>query len=54
MKVVSEVSGGQAHMTKTSWYTDGVGLVKSKTEAGQIKYAWELADYNFKNKDRSK
>jgi hypothetical protein len=50
MKVVSEVSGGSAPMTKTSWYAEGVGLVKTTTEGGQIKYGSELADYSFKKK----
>lgn len=52
MKVVSQVAGGAARMTKTYWYADGVGLVKSMTEGGQIKYGWELADYSFKKKGR--
>jgi hypothetical protein len=47
MKVVSEVGGGAA-MTKTYWYAEGVGLVKSTTEGGQIKYGWELTNYSFK------
>jgi hypothetical protein len=50
MKVVSEVSGGAIPMTKTSWYADGVGLVKSTTVGGQIKYGSELTDYSFKKK----
>jgi hypothetical protein len=50
MKVVSEVSGGAIPMTKTSWYADGVGLVKSTTQGGQIKYGSELTDYSFKKK----
>jgi hypothetical protein len=48
MKVVSEVTSGAAPMTKTSWYADGVGLVKSTTEGGKIKYGSELTDYSFK------
>lgn len=52
MKVVSEVSGGAAPITKTSWYADGVGLVKSTTEGGQIKYGSELTDYSFKKKPK--
>jgi hypothetical protein len=48
MKVVSQVTAGKAGMTKTYWYADGVGLVKSTTEGGQIKYGWELIDYSFK------
>jgi hypothetical protein len=50
MKVVSEVSGGASPMTKTNWYVDGVGLVKSTTQGGQIKYGSELTDYSFKKK----
>ena len=48
MKVVSEVTGGAAVMTKTYWYADGVGLLKTTTEAGQTKYGSELVDYSFK------
>ena len=36
MKVVSELRGGASPMTKTSWYAEGVGLVKSTTEGGKI------------------
>jgi hypothetical protein len=50
MKVVSEVSGGAIPMTKTNWYADGVGLVKSTTDGGKIKYGSELTDYSFKKK----
>jgi hypothetical protein len=52
MKVVSEVSSGSAVMTKTYWYADGVGLVKTTTEGGQIKYGSELTDYSFKQKPK--
>jgi len=48
MKIVSQVSDGGAVKTRTSWYADGVGLVKTTTEAGQIKYGFELVDYSFK------
>ena len=48
MKVVTEVSGGSAPITKTNWYVDGVGLVKSTTDGGKIKYGSELTDYSFK------
>jgi hypothetical protein len=54
MKVVSKVAGTTAPMTKTYWYADGVGLVKSTSEAGEIKYGSELADYSFKNKNPGK
>ena len=50
MKIVSEVSGGAIPMTKTFWYAPGVGLVKSTTEGGEIKYGSELVDYSFKKK----
>jgi len=50
MKVVSRIMGG-ATITRTSWYADGVGLVKSMTDAGEIKYGFELSDYSFKKKD---
>jgi hypothetical protein len=49
MKVVTEVSGGSTK-TRTDWYADGVGLVKSTATAGQIKYGSELTDYSFKRK----
>lgn len=48
MKVVGQVSDGGAIKTRTSWYANGVGLVKSTTEAGQLKYGFELVDYSFK------
>lgn len=48
MKVVTEVGGGAIPMTRTSWYADGVGLVKSITDGGKIKYGSELTDYSFK------
>jgi hypothetical protein len=50
MKIVSKVTGGAAVMTKTYWYADGVGLVKTTTDAGEIKYGSELIDYSFKKK----
>ena len=53
MKVVSKIIGA-APMTRTSWYADGVGLVKSETDGGQVKYGWELADYSFKKKEPAK
>lgn len=50
IKVVSEVSGGSSPITRTNWYADGVGLVKSTTQGGPIKYGSELTDYSFKQK----
>ncbi|HEX8708158.1 MAG TPA: hypothetical protein VF723_07955 [Pyrinomonadaceae bacterium] len=49
MKIVSKVLAGGIKTTKTFWYADGVGLVKSMTEAGAISYGSELLDYSFKN-----
>lgn len=48
LKVVSRIDGAATPMTKTCWYAHGVGLVKSKTEGGQIKYGWELTGYRIK------
>ena len=53
MKVVSQIMG-TAPLTRTNWYADGVGLVKSETDGGKIKYGWELADYSFKKKEQGK
>jgi hypothetical protein len=50
VKVVTDVSSGGAPKTRTDWYAAGVGLVKSETQAGQIKYGSELTDYSFKKK----
>ena len=48
LKVVTEVISGSATKTRTDWYADAVGLVKSATAAGQFKYGSELTDYSFK------
>jgi hypothetical protein len=48
MKVMTGISSAGAPMTRTSWYADGVGLVKTTTVGGQIKYGSELTDYSFK------
>ena len=48
MKIVSRGSNGEAIIQKTYWYADGVGLVKSTSEGGQLKNGWELVDYSFK------
>jgi hypothetical protein len=48
MKVVSQIDEGSALKIRTSWYADGVGLVKTMTEAGQLKYGFELVEYSFK------
>ena len=48
MKVVSEITGASVPLIRTSWYADGVGLVKTMSVGGQIKYGSELTDYSFK------
>jgi hypothetical protein len=48
IKLVSEVSGASKPMIRTYWYADGVGLLKTTTEAGEMKYGSELVDYSFK------
>jgi hypothetical protein len=49
MKIVGKVADGSAPiMTKTYWYADGVGLVKSLSEGAQLQNGWELVSYNFK------
>lgn len=52
MKVVSQIEGAATPVTKTYWYADGVGLVKSTTQGGQVKYGWELANYSFKKSSK--
>jgi hypothetical protein len=48
LKVVSQITTDTATMTKTYWYAENVGLVKSTTSGGQIKYGSELTEYSFK------
>ena len=48
MKVVTEITGASILKVRTNWYAKGVGLVKSATEAGTMKYGSELTDYSFK------
>ena len=50
LKVATEITSGGATKTRTDWYADGVGLVKSTTDAGKFKYGSELTDYSFKKK----
>jgi len=53
MKLVSYVTGASSPMTRTFWYADGVGLIKTTTEAKTMQYGSELVDYSFK-KDAKK
>lgn len=52
MKVVTEITGASVPLIRTSWYADGVGLVKATNVGGQIKYGSELTDYSFKKEAR--
>jgi hypothetical protein len=52
MKVVSEITGASVPLIRTSWYAEGVGLVKTTNVGGQIKYGSELTDYSFKKEMR--
>lgn len=54
MKVVTKLNQGGMPVTKTYWYANWVGLVKSITEiempSGGFKTTAELLDYSFKKK----
>ncbi len=51
-KIFSKVNQGGGTAEKTYWYADGVGLVKSTTQAkssaGLFSYGFSLIDYSFK------
>ena len=48
MKVVTSVVQGGSPVTKTYWFADWVGLVKSATQSGPVGTVTELLDYSFK------
>lgn len=48
MKVVTNVNQGGAEVTKTYWYANHIGLVKSATQSGPVGSVTELVDYSFK------
>jgi hypothetical protein len=50
MKVVTKVVQGGTPVTKTYWYANWVGLVKSMTDTGSVQSTSELVDYSFKKK----
>jgi len=52
MKLVSYVTGASSPMTRTFWYAEGVGLIKTTTEAKTMSYGSELVDYSFKKPDK--
>ena len=50
IKVVTKVVQGGTPVTKTYWYANWVGLVKSMTDTGSVKSTTELVDYSFKKR----
>lgn len=50
IKVVTNVTQGGQSVTKTYWYANWVGLVKSITESPSYKSTTVLMDYSFKPK----
>src|SRR4030095_4403317 len=48
MKVMTKVIQGGSPVTKTYWFANGVGLVKSATQSGTVGTVTELLDYSFK------
>lgn len=52
MKVVTKVLQGGASVTKTYWFANRVGLVKSATQSGPVGSVTELLDYSFKKSEK--
>ena len=50
MKVVTKMTQGGTPVTKTYWYANHVGLVRSETDTGSVKSTTELVDYSFKKR----
>lgn len=50
VKVSTKVTQGGQPVTKTYWYANWVGLVKSETESGTVHSSTELVDYSFKKR----
>jgi hypothetical protein len=48
MKVETKVIQGGTPVTKTYWFANWIGLVKSMTDTGSVKSTTELIDYSFK------
>jgi hypothetical protein len=48
MKVETKVIQGGTPVTKTYWFANWVGMVKSMTDTGSVKSTTELLDYSFK------
>jgi hypothetical protein len=50
MKVETKVIQGGTPVTKTYWFANWIGLVKSMTDTGSVKSTTELLDYSFKKR----
>lgn len=50
MRVETKVIQGGTPVTKTYWFANWVGMVKSMTDTGSVKSTTELLDYSFKKK----
>jgi hypothetical protein len=48
VKVETKIAEGSGMLVRNFWYAEGVGVVKSWSEAGAIDYGYELIDYSFK------
>lgn len=48
MKVETKVLQGGTPVTKTYWFANWIGMVKSMTDTGSVKSTTELLDYSFK------
>ena len=48
MKVETKVIQGGTPVTRTYWFANWVGMVKSMTDTGSVKSTTELLDYSFK------
>ena len=50
MKVSWKVTQGGTAVTKTYWYANWIGLVKSITDTGSIRATTELMDWSFRKR----
>jgi hypothetical protein len=48
MKVETKIIQGGTPVTKTYWFANWIGMVKSMTDTGSVKSTTELLDYSFK------
>lgn len=52
MKVTTKVIQGGSPVTKTYWFANWVGLIKSATQSGPVGSVTELLDYSFKKPEK--